>query len=980
MLVRLLVRAVATFAGAALAGCGSGEGSFPIVPPRAFQREILVVERAVLAAQRSITDTLVAGIASGDPVQARRGLTDGFRARFPASYARRVPDDGLEIRLLERDTGPTLDAAGFVDVLREHVRGWRIERAAFETDRFFLAEDGSRAVARAELRLAGVRKDGRGDLTALCDVELAKGEEGTWRLARLELREGTVLWGPGPRFEDVTAEVGLDYADSPENARMLQRFVDEHRTLALGGLSAIDWNRDGFWDLLGTRKHQTTVLFLNDGNGGFVRAPLPVRSPSESASFLLYVDLDGDGLEELVGSHVIAYDGDRATLELWTRAGASGEWIPKNGALTFPNPRGLRRIAVQTIVPCDVNGDDRLDLFVGVYGSELSRGKEYNTVQAYDGADNHLFINRGELVFTEESEARGITGTQYTYVAQAFDFDGDGDTDIWEGNDFGPNLLWENDGTGAFTANEALGFGGVPGYTMGATLADFDNTGRWSLYVANMSAEAGGRIAHYTAGLGEPVRGWVAAIASGNTLYSQEPGGAWREHAAELHCAEAEWAWGSIFCDIDNDGDKDLVVTNGFTSHSDPELPDWDPYYWRQVAADAGSLERHEPIRDVNAGEPFAGSFSGYQRDRLFYNPEGTGRFFDAAYIFGLDADHDGRSVVPVDVDGDGDLDLALWTLSGLRLYENRCAPAHFARLRLVATRTHALALGAIVELTAAGVTQREHLRIVEGFQSQVPSDLHFGLAAAERIERIQVTWPSGSRETWTDLPVDRLLLLREADASCEPSLLPAWPASRPPRPPAELAPDQPPFPELLVASGRRLLDETRYREAAATFERALAVDPALTSACEGLGRANVLLGRLDLAEAAYARAVAIDRDYALGHYNLGVTRSRLRKLPEAIASFEEALRVAGDKAHILIALGEAASVSGDDAAAEDAFRRATVAEPTSPVAWLLLGKALGKRERYPAARTALLEATRLEPEDAEARRALRLVERLLRE
>ena len=189
------------------------------------------------------------------------------------------------------------------------------------------------------------------------------------------------------------------------------------------------------------------------------------------------------------------------------------------------------------------------------------------------------------------------------------------------------------------------------------------------------------------------------------------------------------------------------------------------------------------------AGErrAFRGSFSGYERDRLFYNAGGA--LVPAAYVLGLDGNHDGRAAAPVDIDGDGDLDLALLTLQGLRLFENTSdehAPGgqrRFARVRLAATRSAAPALGAVVTLEAGGVTRRDYVRITEGFQAQVPLDLHFGLGEAVRVERLTVDWPSGARETWTDLPADRLLRVVEGRTDVEAAELPRWPDGTRPQP-----------------------------------------------------------------------------------------------------------------------------------------------------------------------------------------------------
>ena len=141
-----------------------------------------------------------------------------------------------------------------------------------------------------------------------------------------------------------------------------------------------------------------------------------------------------------------------------------------------------------------------------------------------------------------------------------------------------------------------------------------------------------------------------------------------------------------------------------------------------------------------------------------------------------------------MDIDGDGDLDLALLTLQGLRLLENtsdEAAPAEarrYARVRLEATRSAAPALGAVVTLEAGGMTRRDYVRITEGFQTQVPLDLHFGLGVADRVERLTVEWPSGAREVRTDLPVDRLLRVEEGRPEVAVSPLARWPEGTRPK------------------------------------------------------------------------------------------------------------------------------------------------------------------------------------------------------
>ncbi|MEK7470065.1 MAG: tetratricopeptide repeat protein [Planctomycetota bacterium] len=173
----------------------------------------------------------------------------------------------------------------------------------------------------------------------------------------------------------------------------------------------------------------------------------------------------------------------------------------------------------------------------------------------------------------------------------------------------------------------------------------------------------------------------------------------------------------------------------------------------------------------------FRGSWSGYERDDYFHNPDGADpRFFQSSYIYGLDFDDDGRAGVPVDIDGDGDLDLALQSLQGLRLMENTSPARNFARVRLTATKTENLALNAVVKVISAGVAQQDYVRLTDGYASQVPRELHFGLADATGIDEIRVEWRSGDVQVLKGLPVNRLIEITEGQEKPVISELRKWP------------------------------------------------------------------------------------------------------------------------------------------------------------------------------------------------------------
>lgn len=1030
--------------------CGDGavrwDSALP-VPPESPVVDLARTEPEALRLEQDLLALLLEPLARNDVERASRCIDGRDFAALVRGPGDAQDGAGLQIRWMTGKRSFTRDPDSFVYLLRDLGPDTSTpQRVELELDRFELEPSGERATGRVRLRWAGVEPPPgpgaspevdagqaaatparRVDLTLYAEIEARTAPGEDWRLSRFHFCETSDLHPLGAgvrlqcddpaRYVDRTMEVGLTFGTSAENERLLQDFVDRHRTLTLGGLSVVDFDRDGFDDLIATRSNESTTLFRNDGVGGFVPIPLPMERLADRPAFVLFVDLDGDGLEEIVASETSRYRGAEAFAGLWTRTDAEpGTWRHLPEAFALPNPVGLRRLAVQTVAPLDVEGDGDLDLFFAVYGSSESRGPDYNTVEAHDGADNHLLINQGGLRFTEESEARGIVGTGYTYVALAFDADHDGDTDLFEGNDFGPNVLWRNEG-GRFVADDAMGLGGVSAYTMGAALADLECDGRWDLYVSNMSSEEGMRMVPVAEGLSETMRGRVDTIARGNALYSEpaEPG-PWPDRARGLGVNEAEWAWGCQFVDVNGDGAQELVVTNGFASHRDQGLGDWQTYYWRQVIDDGRRLERGERSEDVNESLRFQGSFNGHERDRLFVRADrgpADRPWVDAGWCLGIDASHDGRAIVPFDPDGDGDLDLALWTLGGLVYYENRgVQPA--LRLRLVPERGPRVPLGARVELSGRlpggkPRTYARHVSLVEGFQSQVAPDLLLPTGSPSVVPTLEVTWPSGRRETFEGLAASGRISIEEGEQTVlmeRPLSWPPreeatgdglWPANiaRTARTPAALglapAPlvvrvregrDVPVTPlvladpevrvvEALLRTGGpedRDLDPTRevlleFAEVAAALGEA---DQA-TLVYDADGRLlRVFRGPVDSADVeAFCDLGTTEARFPhllIEHGRLAIDESRFR---DALALFQEAVRGRGDlaveDAAAFEGIGRSHVLLGRVDLAEKAYRAAVELDPDYAIGHLNLGAALAELGRFGEATDALLEARRVE-------------------
>ncbi|KAF0244807.1 MAG: aspic/unbv domain [Planctomycetota bacterium] len=551
-------------------------GSF-LARPDVFVLDIPRVEDASDAIGKSVKKLLLNPLKGRNPSAASAAFHPEFLARFPApDSAPGFLEAGLRFREYGETAGPDLDAGAFLSTVAKHLEGWAvIERASWRAFETLLTPDSTSAFVSAHLQLGGSTHSGtRGDLQGVVEAQVVSdGVE--WKLRRLSWKYGTRIDSEVLPFADISAATGLTWNFSDENQLVLQQLIDQRGPNTVGGISAVDWNRDGHWDLIATLADKTAVLFENDGRGGFERRPLPFATAHECGNVALMADLDRDGLDEIVTGQVLSAESSRGRIGVYTRR--SGQWELLPGALEFDLPPGVRGLLPQAVVPGDINGDGLVEIFVGIYSHAGSRQDRFSNIEAYDGADDLLFVNHGNLSFTEESDARGIHSTQFTLAAAFFDLDADGDQDLIQVNDYGPNVVWENSGSGTFRRDKTHPFVRDPGYNMGVCIADFDNSGKWSVHFSDMYSHAGNRILRLGGGLGPELLRKALVLAGGNRMFESVPGtpGGWTDVGNDRGIAYADWAWSCNFFDFDNDGDRDLFVTNGFTSHTNPASPDY---------------------------------------------------------------------------------------------------------------------------------------------------------------------------------------------------------------------------------------------------------------------------------------------------------------------------------------------------------------------------------------------------------------------
>ena len=433
--------------------------------------------------------------------------------------------------------------------------------------------------ARLELRVELAGRDPQGKLLSVLGPWNSRWKRaaGDWLLAELAPGPLAESRADAPQFRDATLEA-LGRNDS---YRRQLAFGTDHWRAALdeatgidvyghNGIAVGDYDGDGLEDLYVCQPSGLpNRLYHNNGDGTFsdatARAGLDVLDDTRMA---LFADFDNDGDQDLLlvtAAQPLLFRNDgqgRFTLDA-----QSGLGIPPGSASSLTGAAAA-----------DYDRDGWLDVYVCAYDF-WQPGRSYNAPTPYydarNGPPNFLFRNDGHGRFTDATRRAGLMQNNhgFSFAAAWGDYDGDGYPDLYVANDFGRNNLYRNNRDGTF--GDVAARAGVEdiGAGMSAAWGDYDNDGRIDLYVGNMWSSAGLRVTRNRqfAGVapGPALRARFERHARGNSLYRNKGDGTFADVTAAAGTALGRWAWSSDFVDLDNDGNLDLLVQNGYITGPD---------------------------------------------------------------------------------------------------------------------------------------------------------------------------------------------------------------------------------------------------------------------------------------------------------------------------------------------------------------------------------------------------------------------------
>ena len=336
------------------------------------------------------------------------------------------------------------------------------------------------------------------------------------------------------------------------------------------GLAIADINGDGFDDVfLCQPAGLPNRVFLRnrDSTAREAAAECGLDHLDETSS-ALFVDFDNDGDQDAV---------------LGTIEGLV--FFENNGGGKFEKcfQQEILDKDIHSLSAVDADNDGDLDLYVAVDFASAKRIIEEKLPDflyhdANDGGKNILFRNdiTGDAwKFVDATEEFGLDdkNRRHSLAAAWEDFDDDGDQDLYVANDYGQNVLYQNNGG---TFSEVAGASGVIdfGGGMSVTWGDYDRDGKVDLYVSNMYSSAGNRITDKASFMPEgddAQRAIYTRFAKGNSLFKNLGNGEFKEVGPEMGVEVARWAWGSMFSDINNDGWEDILVANGYVTGEDTD-------------------------------------------------------------------------------------------------------------------------------------------------------------------------------------------------------------------------------------------------------------------------------------------------------------------------------------------------------------------------------------------------------------------------
>lgn len=532
-------------------------------------------------------------------------------------------------------------------------------------------------------------------------------------------------------------------------------------------VSVGDFNNDGLSDVFFSGNMVPNKMYLNQGQLNFkdVSRVAGIENEGVWNSGSAVADVNNDGLLDIYICTNVGDDSVSRANFLYINGGLDANGIPvfSNMAKEY----GVEEMGFsQNAAFLDYDLDGDLDLYV-LTNFVMKRGPSNYHPKIIDGSaknNDRLYRNNGDETFTNVSNEAGIVYEGYGLGLAIADINLDGWPDIFVGNDYVTNdLVYINNQDGTFSNQAKTTLKHQSRFSMGCDVSDINNDGLVDIFTLDMLPQINYR-KKTSSGGGVSYRTYLSTERFGyeyqyirNMMHVNNGNAPFSEIGQLMGIHQTEWSWSPLFADVDNDGFKDLLITNGFPT----DLTDMDYIGFRN---DVGSFTKPKQLLMI---------LPDLKLPNYGYKNHGDLEFTDNTEEWGLNTPSYSNGAAFADLDNDGDLDYIVTNIDDkVHLYENtlyegkpkETAP-NYLRIKLNG-RTKSGSLGTKVKITYGdGHMQYQDHSTFRGYLSTVEDFVHFGLGGNKEIETLEVIWPDGNFQLLNNIKANQVLTLNYYEA-----------------------------------------------------------------------------------------------------------------------------------------------------------------------------------------------------------------------
>ncbi len=562
----------------------------------------------------------------------------------------------------------------------------------------------------------------------------------------------------GKQFDLLTSEnTGIAFSNDIKETDSLNYFTYPYMYMG-GGVSAGDINNDGLIDIFFTANMKSNVLYLNKGDFKFedISKKAQVEGDKKWYTGTTMVDINNDGYLDIYVS--VSGKGTDRNNELYIN----------NGDLTFTESAAAYGInhnghtTQSTFFDYDNDGD--LDLYLANYPPTPFKSPvelyQYKAARPKIEESDILYRNNGDGTYTDVTVESGILNFGLSLSATASDFNHDGWKDIYVSNDFdSADYLYINNQDGTFSEMAKSSLKHTAQYGMGADIADYNNDQLLDIAQVDMTPEDNRRSKANMASMN--TIGFAKMVNAGlNYQYMQnclqlnrgndETGmPVFSEVSRISGISTTDWSWSILFSDLDNDGWKDVTISNG--TRRDINNRD---YFL--------GLKSRNHFGGVNLSAEEIGKIPSEKISNYVFRNNKDFTFENVVDKWGWDQKTFSNGAAYADLDNDGDLDFIINNIDQkASIYKNNNLDQNnYLKISLNGASENKDAIGAKVYVTSNELQQFTELTLTRGFQSSMPPELHFGLGTENMVATVRVEWPNGTVSELADIPANQNLVM----------------------------------------------------------------------------------------------------------------------------------------------------------------------------------------------------------------------------